>query len=419
MPDLSHNAVYNSRIPQMPSLPTSRIIWLILLLLAPLSGWAADWTKPEDQLAIKIAAATGPGAVNVTVTNRSSISPSDVETIRRGLLERLSAAGLRFVDADQAAATVQISLSENLQNYVWAAEIHQGTNEPSVLIVATLRPNVPLASQDGPNLTLRKLQLWASDDPILDAAIINGATTQLVVLYPGQIKLYRLQSDHWIEQQALAITHSGPWPRDLRGRLVLRKDHLFDAYLPGLTCQSNAGAPLAVTCRASDDPWPVGTDQFNLNAFFAPARNLFTGAVSPGIGKKTTVPAFYSAAPLPRDKYTLWLLAGVDGRIHLTDGINDQTAAKLDWGSDIASVHSTCGSGWQVLASAPGVDSGDTVQAFELADREPLAAVPPVELPGGVTSLWSAMDGNSAVAVVHNPENGKYEAYLLTIACGQ
>jgi hypothetical protein len=418
------NAVYNSRIPQMPSLPprSSRTVFHRLILLAvlvPTLVWAADWSKPEDQLGAKIATVTGPGAVNATVSNRSSLGPGEVENIRRGLLERLSAAGLRFVDAEQAAAVVQVSLSENLQNYVWTAEIRLGANESSVVMVSTPRPNTPLVAQEGSGLKLHSLQLWASDEPMLDAAIINGAVTHLAVLYSSEIKLYRLENDHWFQEQALPFSHSGPWPRDLRGRVVLRKDRLFDAYLPGVFCRSNTGLPLAVSCQASDDPWPVGTDQFALNAFYAAARNFFTGALFPGIGKKTAAPEFYTAAPLPREKYTLWLLAGVDGRVHLLDGVNDQTDGKLNWGSDLATVHSACGTGWQVLVTGHGAGPTDTVQAFEVPDREPVAASPPVEFAGGVTSLWAAADGGSAVAIVHNAENGKYEAYLLTIACGQ
>ena len=106
--------------------------------------------------------------------------------------------------------------------------------------------------------------------------------------------------------------------------------------LPGVFCRSTATAPLALNCYESDDPWPLGADQSGLSAFFAPTRNFFTGALSPGIEKQTTVKAFYSAAMLPRDKYKLWIFATVDGQVHLLDGVTDQTAARLGWGSDIA-----------------------------------------------------------------------------------
>ena len=87
-------------------------------------------------------------------------------------------------------------------------------------------------------------------------------------------------------------------------------------------------------------------------AFFGSSRNFFTGTLSPPIGKLATVPKFYSAAVLQREKYALWIFAAIDGQVHVVDGTSDR-AARLNWGSDIASVRTSCGAGWQVLATGP------------------------------------------------------------------
>jgi len=121
---------------------------------------------------------------------------------------------------------------------------------------------------------------------------------------------------------------------------------------------------------------------------------------------------------LPRDKYKLWIFATVDGQVHLLDGVSDQTAARVNWGSDIAGVRSGCGLGWQVLVTGNG-DAGETVQAFEVADREPAATGQPAEFNGEITALWSDSDGTGAIAVSKNYGTGKYEAYRLSILCGQ
>jgi hypothetical protein len=159
-----------------------------------------------------------------------------------------------------------------------------------------------------------------------------------------------------------------------------------------------------------------------LNAFFAPARNFFTGALTPGVGKQTSAPAFFAAATLPRDRYTLWLFTTTDGQLHLLDGFTDQSAA-TDWGSEIASVHSGCGSGWQVLATVKGADEGDnksdSLRIFEIPDREPFLIGQSVEFRGEITALWAQTDGASAVAVLHDFSKGDYEAYQLTLACDQ
>ena len=62
------------------------------------------------------------------------------EIIQNGLRAALEGLGLRFVKAEQAAATVAISLSENPASYVWVAEIRQGAGEAAVVMVSTPRP---------------------------------------------------------------------------------------------------------------------------------------------------------------------------------------------------------------------------------------------------------------------------------------
>jgi len=137
------------------------------------------------------------------------------------------------------------------------------------------------------------------------------------------------------------------------------------------------------------------------------------------VQKQTAVAAFYSAAPVPRDRYTLWIFTTVDGRLHLLDGITDQTLGKVDWGSDLAAVKSSCGSGWQIITSANGDGPGDAVKAFEFPDREPVAVSLPVEFNGNITALWTNSDGNGVIAVSQNLESGAYEANLLSISCSQ
>jgi hypothetical protein len=417
------NAVYNARIPHMRA-PSSRFpratCFLVLILMHAPVMLASDWRASEEQLARKIVATTGPGTVALDVANRSSLSRPGVEEIRRGLSTELTALGVRFVGADQAAATVQITLSENLQTYVWVAEIRQGNNETSVVMVVAPRSS-PAAIEHAatPALVIHKTLLWTDENRILDVALVTGNPQHMILLEPESVVFSKFQDGRWQQEQSLPILHGNPWPRDLRGRLALRKDHLFDAYLPGAFCRSATTAPLAINCYESDDPWPLGTDQSGLSAFFAPTRNFFTGALSPGIEKQTTMKTFYSAAVLPRDRYKLWIFATVDGQVHLLDGVTDQTAVRLNWGSDLASVRSGCGLGWQVLSAGNGDGASETVRAFEIADREPVAVSQPVEFSGSITALWADSDGTNAIAVSQNSETGKYEAYRLSITCGQ
>jgi hypothetical protein len=416
------NAVYNARILHMRAslsrLPRAACLFLLMAMYAS-TVLASDWRAPEGQLARKIAAATGPGAVALEVVNRSSLGRADVAEIQRGLIDELAPLGVRMVDADQAAATVQITLSENLQDFVWVAVVHQGNNEVSVFMVSMPRSSPATVESSAAPLAIRKTLLWTDENRMLDVAVVSGNPQHMIVLEAENVVLLKFQDGRWQPEQSMSILHSHPWPRDLRGRLVLRKDHLFDAFLPGVFCRSSTAAPLTLNCYDSDDPWPLGADQSGLSAFFAPTRNFFTGALSPGIDKQTNLKAFYSAAVLPREKYKLWIFATVDGQVHLLDGVTDQMVARPGWGSDITTVRSGCGLGWQVLASAGEDSAGESVRAFEIADREPVAVSQPLELTGSTTALWTDSDGASAIAIVQNAETGKYEAYRLSITCSQ
>lgn len=449
-------AVYNSGIPQInvnrtvgaPRLAhfarLAAILPFLLLGLA-ISAGAADWNEPEQQLARKIVAVTGPGVAAISFENRSSLGKRDSEIVQNGLRSELERAGLRQVSAEQAAATISIVLSENATSYVWVAQVRQGAADAAVVMVSTPRLADAAAAHESVPLTLRKVSLWSQEAPILDAAVLeedNGTATHIAVLDAEKVGIYRSQAGRWMQEQSLAIAHSRPWPRDLRGRLIPGRDHLLDVYLPGVMCRSTTSPPLNLNCRESDDPWPlvpagVGGSAFagspasstyglatipTTNAFYAANRNFFTGALTAGIGKIKTVPKFYSAAFLPRDKYVLWLFAATDDRVHEIDGMNDQIA-RFDWGSDVASVKTACGAGWQVLATSAGPASregtGDSIRAYEFPDRDPAAVSAAVEFSGAVTALWTEARGDTAIAVAKNRETGNYEAFRLAVVCSQ
>jgi hypothetical protein len=419
MKRLKYSQVYNCA--QLRMLSSSRVLWACsLLFLWTLSQAAAasDWQRPEAQIAQKIAAATGPGVIALDLTNRSSISSPDVEEIRRALTTLLAASGVRVWAPEQAAATVKLTLSENHHDYVWVAEITQGTNEPAIVMVSTPRPASATSGQNAPPLTLRATHLVSSASAILDFAFIEGNPRTMLVLGEAEVTNYQYIDGRWILGQSMAIG-SGLIPRDSRGRILLRKDHLFDAYLPGLSCRSNSTPPLAVNCSRSDDPWPLQTQELRVSGFFTPARNFFTGALVPGIDRQKSAPAFYSAAAVPRDKYTLWVFAGLDGQLHLLDGINQQTITNIHWGSDIAGVHANCRQGWQVLATSAQDETEDSIQAFEFPDRIPVAVSERLALNGSITALWSTQDGQSAAAVYRDTQTGNYEAMQLNLACSQ
>jgi hypothetical protein len=441
--------ISNSLRRGLPSAAGFRVvarIWCVTLAVA-MAAQGIGWSAPEQQLARRIAAVTGTGTIALIFENRSSLGKRDSEVIQNGLRSALEGVGIRFARSEQVisgqtasvSTAVRVSLSENAASYVWVAEIRQSAGEPVVVMVSVPRPESSISSRESVPLSLRKISLWTQDDAILDVAVLeeNATPSRIAVLDAEKITLYRLQAGKWQLEQTLGIVHARPWPRDLRGRLIPAKDHLLDVYLPGVICRSVGGAPVALTCREADDPWPLVPAALGgsfstlpsagptsaaiapVGAFYASTRNFFTGALTAGVGKFTTVPKFYSAAVLPRDKSTLWLFAATDGRVHMVDGMSDQ-ASRLDWGSDLASVKTACGSGWQVLATSSEETNGDSVRAYEFPDRDAVAVSAAIDFAGGViTALWTEAKADTAIAVVRNRETGSYEAFRLAVTCSQ
>jgi len=428
---------YNHRIPHMRARTSSglRLGWLTSLLLAtvllPTSLCASGLGDTARQLAHKIAAAAGPGAFALEVANRSSLDDKSVREVRSALEAQLHVEGVHTTTAEQAMGTVDVVLSESLREYVWTAQIVIGSDEKRVALVSLPRSSTGTLVTSALPIVLKTTLLFAQEQPMLDVAFVEmPGGSRLIVLADGIVAIYRHQganpagpnpSGAWQLEASLPVTHSRTFPRDLRGRLLLRRDHLFDVYLPGTFCRStsNAAAPLTLTCNDSDDPWPLTPEDGSVRAFFAAARNFFTGALSPGIGKVTNVPSFYSAASLPRSTYTLWALAAVDGSLHLVDGMTDQVIRGGKWGSDLAAVHSNCGTGTQLLISESGDSERDGLRAFEIPDRDPVAVSSAVEFDGRgvIVALWPESSGNGAAAIVKRKDTGRYEAYRVSVSC--
>ena len=430
---------YNQRIPHMRARTSSslRLGWLTsLFLLAtvflPSSLFASGLGDTARQLAHQIAAAAGPGAFALEVANRSSLDDRSVREIHSALEDELRIEGVRTAKAEQVMGTVEVVLSESLREYVWTAEIVMGSRADEkegkkVALVSLPRSATGTPFAAALPIVLKTTLLFTQERPMLDVALAEmPGGSHLFVLNDGMVAIYRHQgnpSGPWELEASLPIAHSRTFPRDLRGRLLLRRDHLFDLYLPGTFCRSSASAPLTLTCNDSadtsrDDPWPLTPEDGGVRAFYAAARNFFTGTLSPGIGKISNVPSFYSAAALPRSNYALWVLAAVDGSLHLVDGTTDQAIRGGKWGSDLAAVRSSCGAGAQLLVSESGDSGRDGLRAFEIIDRDPVAASSAVEFDGRIVALWPESGGNGAAAIVKRKDSGWYDAYRVSVSCG-
>jgi hypothetical protein len=378
-----------------------------------------SWDKPTAALAQKISDILGPGQARLTIENKSSIAAGEVPRIRKLLEEDLKTHGV-LVSGAESASAVRVTLSENVRERLWVAEIAEG-NRTQVAMVE-LGPVAEAPSQQAGGVTLRTQTILTTHEPVLAALEVpNG----MIVLEPEQMVLYERGPSGWQEAKNASARQRGPMTRDPRGVLVATGDgHRFEAWLNGTQCTGAVSAPDAtsdweVECRASDDPWPIVFDASGvpqLKAFYNSSRDYFVGVVTPASG--VDLPPFYSGTTVPRPAGgAALLIGGIDGRVQLVEnGALWQVAGTRDWGSDFAVLRSGCGTGTQIIASGSGEAQHDSLRAYELPALEAVPASAPWAVDGMVTAVWSAPDGKSVFAAVRDA-NDQYEVDRVTALC--
>ena len=427
-------ARYNLRDPMKHARRLTMRLSVCLWLALGCTAWGQvvdSWMAPATELARQIAALTGPGAISLSVRNDSSIAASEVPVIRQRLQVALNALGvtIRNQAAADAATTVQVTLSQTAQQGLWVAEVQQGP-ETRVAMVTAANP-APAAEVEGTPVLLRRALLFSQRSPMLDVGLfaLPGEATgdgHLVVLSPEMIAIYHRdeKSDGgWVKEQSFEIAHGRAYPRDVRGRLQVDAGAVFKAYLPGVICtasQRTTGGGVAVSCADSDDPWPIDSRK----AFYNSSRNFFTGVITPSAG--VAPGPFYSAADLPEKNGMATVYSEVSGQVRLYDGGGLKVlAGSRDWGSDVAGVQSGCGSGAQLLATASGVATQDSLRAYEVQGRNAIAVSAPLPMDGEVTAMWPMISASGAggvptvVAILKKQQPVKYEAYRVSVVCNQ
>jgi hypothetical protein len=414
----------NSRFHFMLRTAFHRALFAVLCLAVPrlVAGQAAQVTQSDTQPSLATSAnafvqeivsrSGSPSAVSVSFQNISVLPPESQEAVQNAIFTGFRNGNIQLVNPESAQARVEITFSEDWQGYLWIAGIEQGGGK-KIVMKKVARPEQTAYSR-APMMTIRKSIVWQQEAPILD---FHQDGQMLALLEPEQISIYANDSGQWRPRYTLAVTHQQPWPRDVRGRLLVKGSQLT-AFLPGTRCNGSTSPPM-LDCRASDDPWQA--DEGAVVGFYSSRRNFFTGVLAGPAAGASVIP-FFSAAAWQTGDSRQWLFAGTDGRARLYQYDLSAPAAIFNgWGSNMAAVHSNCGSGWQALVSAP-TDSvrPDSVQAVEIVGREALPVSAAVELSGPVQALWSSgKNSESANGVLQSPATGKYEAFTLSVNCGR
>jgi hypothetical protein len=369
---------------------------------------APDLNGAARELARKTAASAGKGAaVTVAWRDVSSLGSAVLAQARGAFEAGLREAGGRLSDSSPAAEA-QITLSENQTEYLLVEEIRKG-DERQVWISGWSRSTAP-GGASGNGVALDFRLVWDEPEQMLDVAINGDA---MVVLSGSWLVRFTRSNGQWVMRDRTPVPATKPWPRDLRARV--RWNGTLQVNLPGVACSEAAET---VQCRSGDEPWPLGSGRVQMLASFAAGRNYFDGHVVTPSGARKTVPPFYSAAAADDGVRTVWLLATIDSGVQIFDAALDPVGSAGTWGSDIAGTDVRCGGQAVVLASQPGDLPGpDSIRAYAIGNRAAAPLGAPAELPGPVTALWPS--GSGAMAIVKNGASGTYQAYAVTVACGQ
>ncbi len=378
-----------------------RFLLPIILVLVALFAQGQGFDGPARALALKIAGALKvhePAAL--TFSSGAGVNSTDAAAALPALERELAGQGLNL--SPQAAINIAVTLSENLRGFVWVAEIRRGDTRDVVL---EEWPKLPEAASTG-SVVIEKRLLLEESGRILDLAPLNHG---LLVLDAESISVYENSQ----RKMSIRLPLSKPLPRDLRGRLFVQGE-VYQAYLPGLTCNGNAANGLSITCRA-EALWPLGP---NVRGMSIPTRNYFENFVLPD-GSQKRLPPFFSVVQLADRGQAGWVFAGTGGR---TRFYNASFEAGQDWsvfGSDLAAIESDCGSRTLLLATGTGDSTApDAVQAYETAANTPRPVGDAVAFPGPVTALWGSERG-AALAVSRDLKSGRYAAFRLAIPCSR
>ena len=370
----------------------------LVFLLAAATARAQSATEDlASEFAGRVAAAIGPGAtVHLVCTGEDGRTQLE-------LGRSLAARGIRLVASGDGATTVRCSCLENLREYACIADIGDGAARR--VVAATRAKNSGGPSVPSPIVALQLQPLHAQRDPILDVTIAGPA---LLVLTPTTVMRMPFPGQPAVAPQSAAVATGRVWPRDVRGHLRTDGD-AFEVFLPGVTCRGSS-MPFALACADEGESWPIGIE----NAGMAASRNTF--ATPEGF-------SFYEAAPLDGGQ---WLVVDQEGTLTLLDA-QRRVVARGEATDHVAALRSACAPGSYVVTArrSPDVESADVLRLARVVGTSLVPEASTIALPGILTALWSARtparprDDREAVAVVHDMQTGRYEAFHLSLSCAR
>jgi len=273
-------------------------------------------------------------------------------------------------------------------------------------VLLLVPPAAAIAQVNDAALALRTL--IARHDPMLD---VVESGDSLVVLGPESVALYSRADaiDGARPVSSAPITHTRPWPRDLRGVLRIDGDR-YDAFLPGVICHGTLH-PLTASCLDDNAAWPVDLESDGM----MPSRNYF--ATPEGL-------IFYAAASLAIQGWVQgwpkWLVVdGAGGLAFLDD--HRRVISRGEPADDVARLESRCSVFPFVLTvgSSTPLTAREGVRLRTVLSGLTLVNIDEVTFAGAVTALWARPSSRGVTAIVRQADGSRYEAHQISVACAR
>lgn len=380
------------------------LFFVLVLLPRPAHGDTLE--ESARLLARKVWASIHGSSVSLEFRNISSLGSTEFASFSTAFQEELERRGVKIVLAD-AVVSLVVSVTQNPTEYIGVVQIQRKENTETVMGPIRL-VDAPAAPEPAFGLTLHREFLFSQDTPILDVAF-NSYSKDAYVLGIRELGSYELRDEHWV------LTGSDRLPRH---RVPKRSERgLF-----GIGIDSESAVFPEEVCTFSMLPGTKGWEcQKN-------TWGLGLRAVSPEAMSGKNLGAWISAAQIVTEGKTKLVVTGEDGLARLYEEGPEPVAVFADWGSEIASVYSGCGSGWQLLVTGKGDwTKADAIQAIDIQDRRAQSVSNPMEFSGPIVALHvpgtriptNATANSQAFAVDRNLQTGRYEAYLLSITCSK
>jgi hypothetical protein len=333
------------------------ILMLFVLLGTPMAARSATLDDSAKELAGKIAAALPEAkTVALDVRNISSLTLDEVARVTQTLKTELQDRSIHAPADGAAAVSVAVTLSENLRNSVWTAEIGQGNVSRVVLVIVPRSSEQRGVSHVMP-IVLRDEKFWEGSERILDAGIIpdlKGGAWRVLLLPDGVM----IQEVGGGVASKVEIPSAQRSTRDPTGSLALLGNAVV-ARLEPQVCTVILDTRTIAECHSA----------------FAPASARDPVDLAP---LDTSVPQ-----------------------------------------SRILLVRNRCGQNQQFLVTGAGDDTQeDSIQLYETQGSRSFPVSNPLNFAGAVVALHAHEADSIATGIVRNLETGNYEAYRLFISCG-